>query len=179
MLIIIIAAIVILYIILLTYIITQIVVIKNNQNLLYQSPIQNNVSETCDINTSSSCNFSQTEFYKKSVDHAEKVLFGKVFDPQYGESNFYGNRLIDTINKINNETKQSVIIAIKYFSIEPSQARNNEQLFRTMSQQEGVPLWFIILREAVKKAVPEFAQESNTTTMQTENKIVPLYQRTG
>lgn len=136
--------------------------------------------QSSEIQASASCgiNSSQTDFYKKSVEHAEKVLFGKAFDPQYGETNFYGNKLIDTINKINNETKQSVIVAIKYFSIEPAQARANEQLFRNMSQQEGVPLWFVILREAVKKAVPEFVQESNTT-MQSEDKIVPLYQRTG
>ena len=134
-------------------------------------PIANN-------QTPITCSSSNTDFYKKSVEHAESILFGKIVDPQYGEQNYYGNKLIDTINKINNETKQSVIIAIKYFSIEPSQARANEQLFRTMSQQEGVPLWFVILREAVKKAVPEFTQESNTT-MQSEDKIVPLYQRTG
>lgn len=124
------------------------------------------------------CSSSNTDFYKKSVEHAENILFGKIVDPQYGEQNYYGNKLIDTINKINIETKQSAIIAIQYFSIEPTQARANEQLFRAISQQEGVPLWFIILREAMKKAVPEFSQELNTT-MQTENKIVPLYQRTG
>lgn len=135
-------------------------------------------TQTANSQTPITFSSSNTDFYKKSVEYAEKILFVKIVDPQYGETNFYGNKLIDTISKINNETKQSAIIAIQYFSIEPSQARVNEQLFRAMSQQEGVPLWFIILREAIKKVVPEFAQESNTT-MQTENKIVPLYQRTG
>lgn len=122
-------------------------------------------------------NNSQTEFYKKSVEHAEKVLFEKSFDPQYGEANFYGNKLIDAINKINNETKQSVILAIKYFSIEPAQARANEQLFRMMSEQEKVPLWFIILRTATKKVLPDFSIDSNQQPVQ--NNIVPLYQKTG
>ena len=129
-----------------------------------------------EIQTLITCSSSNTDFYKKSVEHAEKLLFGKIVDPQYGEQNYYGNNLIDTINKLNNETKKSVTIAIQYFSIEPIQARANERLFVMMREQEGVPLWYIVLREAVKKAVPEFVQES---TMQSEDKIVPLYQRTG
>lgn len=111
----------------------------------------------------------QTDFYNKSVEHAEKVLFGKAFDPQYGEANYYGNKLMDIIGKINNETKQAIVLAIKYFSIEPNQARVNEQTFRMMASQEKVPLWFVILREATKKAVPDFMQEQNTS-----NNIVPI-----
>lgn len=137
------------------------------------SPVQ-----ATEIQTPITCSSSNTDFYKKSVEHAEKLLFGKIVDPQYGEQNYYGNNLIDTINKLNNETKKSVTIAIQYFSIEPIQARANERLFVMMREQEGVPLWYIILREAVKKAVPEFSQQSNTA-MQTEDKIVPLYQGTG
>ena len=135
------------------------------------------VSDNNQIKTSITCSSSNTDFYKKSVQHAENILFNKIVDAQYGEQNYYGNNLIDTINKLNNETKKSVTLAMQYFSIEPIQARANERLFVMMREQEGVPLWFIILRESVKKAVPEFTQESNT--IQTENNIVPLYQRTG
>lgn len=156
---------------LLVFLIVKISKFKNDN-----SPI---VADQSPITCSSSSNYN-TDFYKKSIEHAEKVLYGKEFDPQYGEANFYGNNLIDTINKLNNETKQAVIIAIKHFSIESVKARSNEQSFRIMSEQERVPLWFIILREATKEAVPEFTQVSNNQMpMPIQSNIVPLYQKTG
>lgn len=118
----------------------------------------------------------QTDFFNKSAEHAEKVLFGKQFIQEYGEPGYYGNKLLDVIHKLNDETKRSVIIAIKYMCIEPRACRNNERTFRAMAEQEKVPLWFLILREAVKKVVPEFTEEK--ITVQSDN-VVPLYQKTG
>lgn len=103
----------------------------------------------------------QTEFYNKSMQHAENILFGKAFDPQYGEAHYYGNKLMDVIGKLNDDAKKSIVIAMKYFSIEGTQARANEQTFRIMAVQEKVPVWFIILREATMKAVPEFFEQQN------------------
>lgn len=120
-----------------------------------------------------------TEFFNKSVQHANKILFGKEFDPQYGQANYYGNSLIDIIGKLNNETKESTVIAIKYFSIEPSQARQNEQTFRMIAEREQVPLWYVILREAVKKSAPEFIINNPVKEMNTVNNVIPLYQKTG
>lgn len=168
---IILVALLMIYVFFFTYLIVRYVIPKNKVNLRHKAEDELNESKV------SSTNDSQTEFYKKSAEYAEKVLFGKVFDPQYGEKNFYGNKLIDAINKINNSTKQSVIIAVKYFSIEPSQARDNEQSFRIISEHEKVPLWFVILRESMKKVVPELIQ--NNTSTEVESKIIPLYQQTG
>lgn len=103
----------------------------------------------------------QTSFFNKSSEHAGKVLLGKAFIQEYGEPGYYGNKLMDTISKINDETKRSVITAIKFMSIEPQQSRINENKFRIMAVQEKVPVWFIILREATKQVVPDLMNSSD------------------
>lgn len=103
----------------------------------------------------------QTSFFNKSSEHAGKVLLGKAFIQEYGEPGYYGNKLMDTISKINDETKRSVITAIKFMSIEPQQSRINENKFRIMAVQEKVPVWFVILREATKQVVPYLMNSSD------------------
>lgn len=115
----------------------------------------------------------QTNFFNDSAEHAKQVLFGKHFIQEYGEPQYYGNKLLDVVHKLNTPTKENIIIAIKSMCIEPGACRQNERLFRSMAEQEKVPIWFMILREAVKKVVPEFMQEAQD--IQTENKIIPLY----
>lgn len=163
-------SILLIYILFFTYLFFKYVIYKNNVEK--KEIIKEEVLPGCIKSR------NNTEFYNRSIEYAEKVLQGREFNPQYGEPNFYANKLIDTINKINQDTKSSVIIAIKYFSIEPAQARATEELFRSMADQEHVPLWFIILREAMKKAVPELMQ-SITESMQPQGKVIPLYQQTG
>lgn len=126
-----------------------------------------------DLNVSSAF---QTDFFNKSSEHAIKVLFSKSFDPQYGDANYYGNKLIDTIGKLNDQSKGSVVTAIKYLSVEPSQARANEQMMRAMAESEKTPLWFIILRESVRKVVPEFIGEERPTQA---NNVVSILKMTG
>lgn len=112
----------------------------------------------------------QTDFLNQSSEHAEKILFGKVFIQEYGEPQYFGNKLLDVISKLNDETKIAVVIAMKSTCLSPDSCRTNEQLFRAMAEQEKVPAWFIILREAVKKVVPEFFIEQPA-----ESKIVSIY----
>lgn len=166
-LIVVLVAVLLLYTIFFAYILVRYVMPRQNAMPSISNDSVDTSRESVDFNSP-----YQTDFFKKSSEHATKVLFGKSFDPQYGESNYYGNKLIDVVNKLNDETKQSIIIAIKYFSIEPSQTRFNEQMFRSMSDQEKVPLWFVVLREAVKKVVPEFT--SSDASIQSNN-VVPLY----
>src|SRR4029079_886863 len=96
----------------------------------------------------------ETEFFNQSVEYAKRVLFGKEFIKEYGEQGYYGNKLLDVSNMLNAETKKSVIIAIKSTCLEPGSCRENERVMRLMAEQEGVPLWFFILREGMKKVVP-------------------------
>lgn len=112
-----------------------------------------------------------TEFFKKSADYAEQILSGKVFIQEYGSPEFYGNRLVDTLQKLNQDTKEKIKVAIRYMMLEPVQARNNEQVFRMMSEQERVPLWYVILRDATKKMVPEYTENSQDNS---GARIVPI-----
>lgn len=116
----------------------------------------------------------QTEFFNESIKYAERVLFGKEFIQEYGQSGFYANKLLDTVNKLNEDTKKSVIIAIKSNCLEPGACRNNERLYRNMAEQEQVPVWYIILREATRKVMPEFMIQANE--IQNGGKIIPLHQ---
>lgn len=90
----------------------------------------------------------QTSFFAKSIDHAEKVLMGKVYLDGYK----YGNAI--DLTRLDDATKKSAIIAMKYMMVDSVSARNIEQKFRQMSEQENVPLWFVILHESIKKLIP-------------------------
>lgn len=113
----------------------------------------------------------QTDFFNKSAEHAEKVLFGKVDIQEYGEPGYYGNNLMDIISKLNDETKKSIVVAMKYMCIEPVSCRNNEKAFRIAAVNERVPVWFIILREATKKVIPDFMNSQEDV----KNNVVPIY----
>lgn len=108
------------------------------------------------ISGCSPTNFN-TDFFKKSVEHAEKVLYADN-SIKNGEQINFGTPLFDMISTLNESTKKSITIAIKSMTIEPINARNLERQFRTSADQEKVPLWFIVLREAVKKVIPSFMQ---------------------
>lgn len=145
---------------------------KNNPSNIYRktsSPDLNSVN-SIDNNNVTYNNYS-TDFFKKSAQYAEDVLFGKVFISDYGNPSFYGNKLITILGKLNNETKNNIKFALSYMLIQPNKIRENEQLYRMMSGQEGVPLWFIILRESTKMIVPEINLIEDSTY---ENKIVPI-----
>lgn len=153
LLIIIIAAVVILYIILVTYIITQLVVIKNNQNMGFnpyprpQNPQINPQSYPQPIIEFDSCrkDKSLTDFFIKSVQIAEKNLYGKSVLDAYK----YGNRIeLDNLDEI---TKKTISLNLRDMMID---SKNTESRLRDISQQENVPLYFVILHEAIKKISP-------------------------
>lgn len=124
----------------------------------------------------------QTDFYNQSIEYAEKILFGKEFIKEYGQQGYYGNKLLDVTNMLNADTKKSVIIAIKSTCLEPGSCRENERITRLMAEQEGVPLWFFILREGMKKVVPSMfiqSEDQSNTMNSGKDNIISLYQRTG
>lgn len=129
------------------------------------------VEFTKDIDVSSPYH---TDFFNKSSLLAGQILFGKSISHEYAD-NYYSHKLMDVINKLNDETKKSIVVAIKFMGIEPSAARNNENVFRETAESERLPVWFVILREATKKVVPEFIDNNASP----KDNIVPLYQQTG
>jgi len=90
----------------------------------------------------------QTSFFAKSIDHAEKVLMGKVYLDGYK----YGSSI--DLTRLDDATKKSAIISMKHMMIDPVGARNIEQRLRIISEQEKQPLWFVILHEAIRKLIP-------------------------
>lgn len=149
-----------------------------NSHLLSSNLLKNKdiplVNGTANTNTNTSS--YQTDFFKQSSDHAQEVLFGKHFIPEYGQSNYYGNTLFNVLNKLNADTKNNISTAIKYLGVEPIASKEYEKLYRAMVEQEQVPLWFIILRESTNKIVPEFSLKNNPIV---DNKVVPLYSNTA
>lgn len=90
----------------------------------------------------------QTEFFKQSIDHAEKVLMGKVYLDAYK----YGSAV--DLTKLDDDTKKAIVVSMKYMMIDPISSRNIEERFRLIRDQENVPLWFVILHEAINKLIP-------------------------
>ena len=141
----------------------------NNNNNNNQNNNQTSLSQ-------SSCNIDspQTEFFKKSMEHAEKVLMGNVYLDGYR----YGSGI--DLTKLNDDTKRSIIISMQYMMIEPITSRNIEHEFRLISEQENVPLWFVILHRGIKKLIPiELSDESSKLNQQDNSngaKIIPIYQ---
>lgn len=99
---------------------------------------------------------SQTDFYRKSSKYAVKVLYGEEFLPEFGDANFFGKDLLNLINKLNEQTKSDIVLSMKYFSTNPVEAKTTERVYRSISATQGVPLWYVILSESVKKVIPEF-----------------------
>lgn len=132
---------------------------------------KNNESATVDVGSP-----FHTDFFNQSAQHAESVLFNKVFIQEYGDPNYYGNSLMDVLHKLNDESKKSIVTAMKFMSIEPQSARVNEKTYRMVAEQERVPVWFVILREATMKVVPQLASSEDSGA---KDNIVPIYQRAG
>lgn len=110
----------------------------NNQ----QPKIATVQTPSCDMNS------PQTDFFKKSVIHAEKVLYNNVF------LDAYKHRHSVDLTKIDEATKKSIVVAMQYMMIDPINSKSVEQTFRMISEQENVPLWFVILHEGIKKIIP-------------------------
>lgn len=151
----------------------------SDNSKLQKLAIDNNVDSgsTCEnkINTN-----YQTDFFMKSVNHAEDVLKTKMILDKYKYGNFMD------LTKVDNQTKQAIVIAIKYMSIEPVKAKAIEQQYRSVSETEKVPLWFVILHEAIKKVmssneeqVSEFVnlteiKSAEVSSSSYEPKIIPI-----
>lgn len=152
-LIVILVAILLLYIVGIVYLVVKYVVpsnqnhyqnINNNQSQPVAAPVVVPVVDTpaCEVSS------GQTEFFRKSVEHAEKVLMGNVYLDAYK----YGSAV--DLTKLDSVTKQSIIVSMKYMMIDPVGSRNIEERFRIIRDQENVPLWFVILHEAINKLIP-------------------------
>lgn len=126
---------------------------------------------------------AQTDFYNSSVQYAEKVLWNNASLDGYR----YGSRV--ELSKLNDATKKSISNAMQYLIVEGTSPRYVEQEFRTISEQENVPLWFVILHEAVKKLIPmqnkadvhrlsteELVKEIARRNIETTGKIIPISQ---
>lgn len=113
----------------------------------------------------------QTEFFKKSARHAEKILMGNVYLDGYK----YGGAV--DLTKLDDNTKRSIMIAMKYMMIDPISSRNIEERFGVIRDQENVPLWFVILHEAINKLIPaeEYRSEYRPTNYSSEGAtIIPI-----
>lgn len=108
-------------------------------------------------------------FFQSSADHAQKVLSGKI--AIISETNYAENKkVINAVNDMDGVTKKLTSLAIIDLT-----KKNNEAWLRSLADQSGTPLWFIILREAVRKVVPDFYMVQNNSS----GKVIALHQQTA
>lgn len=108
----------------------------------------NNQNKNTVVQPSCELNSPQTQFFKDSVKKAEEVLMGNVYLDGYK----YGSPV--DLTKLNAETKNQIVVAMNFMMIDPIASRTMEDKFRLIVEQENVPLWFVILHEAIKKLIP-------------------------
>jgi len=138
--------------------------VMNNMNNTANNQSQNNAIANTKSISEQSCEVSpQTNFFAKSIDHAEKVLMGKVYLDGYK----FGSSI--DLTRLDDATKKSAIIAMKYMMIDPIGARNIESRFRAIAESENVPLWFVILHESIKKLIPK---DDNLNVTQISNEAL-------
>lgn len=95
----------------------------------------------------------QSDFFKKSVEYATDYVAGKV---QFNIASvpMSAQQVLTTVSILNDAVKQNIITAIKYVSVDVTTASDAEKKLRLMSEQERIPLWIVLIRDASSKAVP-------------------------
>lgn len=101
------------------------------------------------------------DFFSQSSRFAEDFIRGKqAFTNPSSDPN--PSRIIEALRMLNTETKESVITAIRFFSVDYQNYATTENMFRQMRSSEKTPLWLIILREALVKVVPSLSIKQDT-----------------
>lgn len=127
------------------------------------SPVATEPPSSCSVPSTLPAT-NNTDFFIESVKHAEKTLYGKMFLEGYR----YGYSV--DLTRLDEETKKSIVITMQYMMIDPLTAKNNEHNLRLISQQEGVPLYFVILHSAIKKLIP--VQNKPVVTDLSDNELL-------
>lgn len=104
---------------------------------------------------------SQSDFFTKSIQFATDYLKSNSdFDIHSVPES--AQKVLNSTKILSEQVKQNIITAMNYFSVDVINANQTENNFRAMSTNEKIPLWIIIMREAIVKVVPDLNVKSET-----------------
>lgn len=93
----------------------------------------------------------QSDFFKKSMTHAENVIKGLISADEYAKEDRQGNDIIRKFMYLNDEERKALLNSINYYQSDPIVYSEAEREFRRISQQKMIPLWIAILDDAMNK----------------------------
>lgn len=97
----------------------------------------------------------QSDFFKKSILHTENIIKGIIPVDDYLKEEKNGSDVVRTFAMFSPSEKNSLLSMLNYYQSDPILYSASEKQFRTISAAENLPLWIIILREAMKKLHPD------------------------
>lgn len=129
--------------------------VKNNSNpQLIPYPLQNNNETSKPIQNITSPAYRenmQSDFFMRSISHAENVAKGNIDATDYITENKQGSYVVHNLKLLNEKERNDLCNCINYYLSDPMLLSDTEKMCRTISVTEHLPLWIAILREAMRK----------------------------
>ena len=102
-------------------------------------------------NTGSSQANVQSNFFKKSMMHAENVIRGIINADDYTKEDKQGSDIIRSFMYLGDDEKNKLLTSLNYYQSDPMIYSESEKEFRKISAQKQIPLWIVILQGAMNK----------------------------
>lgn len=97
----------------------------------------------------------QSDFFKKSIAHAENVIKGIIGADEYAKEDRQGSDVIRRFMYLTDAEKKSLLTSINYYQSDPMIYSEAEKEFRRISSQRMIPLWVAILDDAMNKNIDQ------------------------
>lgn len=101
---------------------------------------------------------SKSDFFTRSMAHAEDVVAGAI--PITGSFTGGGESIIHSFMILNDTEKKKIMQTMNFFQSDPLIYSDIEDEFRRISVQDRLPIWLVILSEAMKRNNLNFSQHS-------------------
>ena len=92
----------------------------------------------------------QTQFFRESANHSLEVVNGKEPVPNQ-DIDYKGKDILETLRFMNDDARSNIYIAIQYMMVSRPDA---EEQMRKMNYSEGIPMWMLIIRQAMLQTIP-------------------------
>lgn len=125
---------------------------SNSKANPFQFPLANNESEKNNQSITNPSVSVQSDFFKRSIIHAENVIRGITKADDYAKESKAGSDIVREFMYLTETEKQSLMTALNYYQSDPLVFSDVEKEFRRISAQTMIPLWIVIIRDAMEKS---------------------------
>lgn len=93
----------------------------------------------------------QSDFFKRSIAHAENVINGSMSIDEYASGNKPGSDIARAFMYLSGSERQSLVPALNYYQSDPFVYSEAEREFRASNIKTRIPLWLLIIQDSMKK----------------------------